>query len=101
MHWGIEYQLDQTDHQRAMARLAIDVGADFVVGAHPHVRQPSELYQGKPIVYSLGNFVFDLMPRPEESQGSVLALTIKGSKLISWKLRTAQIVGNYGEPRWE
>jgi poly-gamma-glutamate capsule biosynthesis protein CapA/YwtB (metallophosphatase superfamily) len=100
-HWGIEYQLDETAHQVAMAHLAIDAGADFVVGAHPHVRQPSEIYKGKPIVYSLGNFVFDLMPGPEESQGSVLALTIQGSKLLHWKLRTARIVGSYGEPRWE
>jgi len=100
-HWGIEYQLEETDHQVAMAHLAVDAGADFVVGAHPHVRQPSETYRGKPIVYSLGNFVFDEMPGPEESQGSVLALTIQGSKLLDWRLRTSRIVGAYGEPRWE
>lgn len=100
-HWGIEYELQETDHQVAMAHLAVDAGADFVVGAHPHVRQPSETYNGKPIVYSLGNFVFDLMPGPEESQGSVLSLTIQGSKLLDWKLRTSRIVGAYGEPQWE
>ncbi len=100
-HWGIEYQLQETDHQVALARLAIDAGADFVVGAHPHVRQPSEIYNGKPIVYSLGNFVFDLMPGPEESQGSVLSLTLQGSQLLDWKLRTSRIIGPYGEPQWE
>jgi poly-gamma-glutamate synthesis protein (capsule biosynthesis protein) len=100
-HWGIEYQLQQTEHQVAMAHAAIDAGADFVVGAHPHVRQPSETYRGKPIVYSLGNFVFDEMPGVEESQGNVLCLTLRGRHLLHWKLRTARIVGPFGEPRWE
>lgn len=36
----------------------IDAGADLVIGSHPHVLQPVEYYNGKPIVYSLGNFVF-------------------------------------------
>jgi len=98
-HWGIEYQTVETDHQREMARLAIDAGADLVVGAHPHVRQPAETYQGKLIVYSLGNFVFDLMPGYEESRGNVLALTVQGGQLLDWKLRTA-VIGAYGEPAW-
>jgi len=98
-HWGIEYQTIETDHQRALAHLAIDAGADLVAGAHPHVRQPAEMYQGKLIVYSLGNFVFDLMPGYEESRGNVLALTIQGGQLLDWKLRTA-VIGAYGEPTW-
>lgn len=98
-HWGVEYQTVETDHQRALARLAIDAGADLVVGAHPHVRQPAETYQGKLIVYSLGNFVFDLMPGYEESRGNVLALTLQGGQLLDWKLRTA-VIGAYGEPAW-
>ena len=100
-HWGIEYVLQENGEQIAMAHAAIDAGADFVVGAHPHVRQPSESYKGKPIVYSLGNFVFDEMPGVEESQGSVLSLTLQGSKLLGWKLRTSRIVGAYGQPQWE
>jgi len=98
-HWGVEYQTIETDHQREMAHLAIDAGADLVVGAHPHVRQPTETYQGKLIVYSLGNFVFDLMPGYEESRGNVLALTVQSGQLLNWKLRTA-IIGAYGEPAW-
>ncbi len=60
-HWGVEYETVETSHQQALARAAIDAGADLVVGAHPHVIQPHEIYQGKPIIYSLGNFVFDEM----------------------------------------
>lgn len=97
-HWGIEYQLAETAHQQAMARLAIDAGADLVVGAHPHVIQPYEMYRGKLIVYSLGNFVFDLMTGVE-GLGNVLALTVQGSRLVSWKLREMQL-GAYGQPSW-
>ncbi len=99
-HWGIEYVTQENDDQIGLAHAAIDAGADFVVGAHPHVRQPSETYRSKPIVYSLGNFVFDEMPGPEESQGSVLSLSLQGSQLLDWKLRTARI-GFSGAPVWE
>lgn len=59
MHWGEEHQPRANDRQRELARLMIDAGADTVVGTHPHVVQDIELYKGKPIVYSLGNFIFD------------------------------------------
>lgn len=97
-HWGIEYQLNQDADQRAMAHLAVDSGADFVVGAHPHVIQPSETYNGKPIVYSLGNFVFDEM-WGDAAVGQVLTLTVQGSTLLDWKLRKSQL-GAYGQPAW-
>jgi Bacterial capsule synthesis protein PGA_cap len=99
-HWGIEYQTLADADQQAMAHLAIDAGADLVVGAHPHVRQPSELYLGKPIIYSLGNFVFDEMPGYEESRGNVLELTLQGTHLLDWKLRGALIDGS-GQPSWD
>lgn len=98
-HWGIEYQPLESDQQQAMARLAIEAGADFVVGAHPHVIQPYEMYHGKPIIYSLGNFVFDMMYSEDVRHGNVLALTIQGSKLLDWRLRTARI-GDFGQPAW-
>ncbi|MGH6645452.1 CapA family protein [Aquabacterium sp.] len=59
MHWGEEHQPRANDRQRELARLMIDAGADAVVGTHPHVVQDTEVYRGKPIVYSLGNFIFD------------------------------------------
>lgn len=98
-HWGIEYHPVESGEQEAMARVAIDAGADFVVGAHPHVIQPSSSYRGKPIVYSLGNFVFDEMYGEAERRGNVLSLTIQGSKLLDWSLRESRI-GDYGAPVW-
>ena len=58
VHWGVEKATIPEDYQRTMGRQYIDAGADLVIGAHPHVLQEIEYYQGKPIVYSLGNFVF-------------------------------------------
>jgi len=97
-HWGIEYQPQETGHQQAMARLAIDAGADVVVGAHPHIIQPYELYNGKLIVYSLGNFVFDGMYEEVVRRGSILTLTLKKNQLLAWKLVTSRI-GDWGEPK--
>ncbi len=58
VHWGIERNTEPEDYQRNMGRQYIDAGADLVVGSHPHVLQEIEYYNGKPIAYSLGNFVF-------------------------------------------
>lgn len=58
-HWGVEYMKRPTERQQALARKCVDAGADLVLGCHPHVLQTVETYKGKPIVYSLGGFVFD------------------------------------------
>lgn len=58
VHWGVERETSPKEYQRAMGRQYIDAGADAVIGSHPHVLQPLEYYNGKPIMYSLGNFVF-------------------------------------------
>jgi poly-gamma-glutamate capsule biosynthesis protein CapA/YwtB (metallophosphatase superfamily) len=57
-HWGKELHGLPEPYQREFAHAAIDAGADCVIGHHPHVLQGFELYRGKPIAYSLGNFAF-------------------------------------------
>jgi poly-gamma-glutamate capsule biosynthesis protein CapA/YwtB (metallophosphatase superfamily) len=59
MHWGQEYETMYSRYQQEIAHTLVDLGADLVVGHHPHVTQPAEFYNGVPIYYSLGNFVFD------------------------------------------
>ena len=58
-HWGIEYQHTPYYGQRELAEIMVDAGADLVVGGHPHVWQGIEMIDGVPVMYSLGNFVFD------------------------------------------
>ena len=57
-HWGTENIGTPTSKQLELGRFAVEQGAGLVLGHHPHVIQPIEVYQGKSIVYSLGNFVF-------------------------------------------
>lgn len=59
VHWGIERNTTPEEYQKNLARQYIDAGADAVIGSHPHVLQGIEFYQGKPVFYSLGNFLFN------------------------------------------
>lgn len=59
-HWGVSEGYGKVvEYQRTMGKAAIDAGADLVVGHHPHMLQGVEVYRGKAIFYSLGNFIFD------------------------------------------
>ena len=64
-------------YMRRMAHLAIDNGAGFVVGSHPHWVQGTEWYQGVPILYSLGNFVFDQEWSLETKQGMFAEIVLR------------------------
>jgi poly-gamma-glutamate capsule biosynthesis protein CapA/YwtB (metallophosphatase superfamily) len=57
-HWGVPYERQPSSADQAKARLAVDYGADVVIGHHPHIVQPAEVYRGRPIFYSVGNFAF-------------------------------------------
>lgn len=59
IHWGVERNTEPEEYQKNLARQYIDAGADAVIGSHPHVLQGIEFYQGNPIFYSLGNFIFN------------------------------------------
>lgn len=58
VHWGIERSEIPEEYQRNLAKGYIDAGADLIVGCHPHILQGFEYYNGVPIVYSLGNYLF-------------------------------------------
>jgi poly-gamma-glutamate synthesis protein (capsule biosynthesis protein) len=93
MHWGWEKETRPTERQKSLARKMIDEGAALVVGGHPHVTQGTEIYKGKPIVYSLGNFVFDGFDYPEAQRGWLLRLTLDRSGVTQWETIAAQIDG--------
>ena len=59
LHMGQEYNSAISDEERELARTMADLGADIIVGHHPHVLKPVEIYNGAVILYSLGNFIFD------------------------------------------
>ena len=74
-HWGTERMYVPTDIQKQFAHLAIDNGADLVLGHHPHVLQPIERYNGKYIVYSLGNFCFGGNKNPVDKDSMIFIQT--------------------------
>jgi poly-gamma-glutamate synthesis protein (capsule biosynthesis protein) len=76
MHWGEEYRHRPTRSQESRARWLIDHGADAVIGAHPHWVQGISSYRGRPIIYSLGNFVFDQDWSVETRRGLTLGMRI-------------------------
>ncbi len=100
MHWGWERESLPTERQRQLARTMIDAGADAVIGGHPHVTQGAEIHRGRPIVYSLGNFVFDGFELPEAKVGWLLRLVVDRGGVVSWETREARMDGE-GTPHPE
>ena len=97
MHWGWEHESLASPRQRQLARLMIDAGADAVVGGHPHVTQDVEQYRGKPIIYSLGNFVFDGFSSPDNNTGWLLRLELDKQGVRAWRTTVAHM-GREGIP---
>jgi poly-gamma-glutamate synthesis protein (capsule biosynthesis protein) len=77
VHWGDENTARVTERQRELARWLIDYGVDVVAGSHSHCLQPLDFYHGRPVIYSLGNLVFDGAPGLESwSRGALLAVAV-------------------------
>lgn len=93
-HWGWEGEKQASADQVRLAHLMIDSGADAVVGGHPHVTQNIENYKGKPIFYSLGNFVFDSFDTVDTTTGWVLEMTIHPDLKITWQIHEAKLDKN-------
>ena len=74
-HWGIERENYPTENQVNLAHSAIDNGADLVLGHHPHVLEGIEVYNGKNIVYSLGNFCFGGNSNPSDKDTMIFQQT--------------------------
>ena len=81
-HWGEEYQTKSHPREQALARALIDVGADIIIGHHPHVVQEIEEYNGGYIVYRLGNFVFDQNFSEDTKRGLTLKITLRNGKIF-------------------
>lgn len=81
IHWGIEYKNTSNKRQQELARQFVDLGVDAVIGAHPHVVQEMEVYNNRPIFYSLGNFVFDQYFSVPTQQGLGVGLVLSDKNI--------------------
>lgn len=75
-HWGKEYEKASSNYIKDLAHGFVDVGADLVIGSHPHVVQDVEEYKGKRIYYSLGNFIFDQYFSAETQRGLAVKVVV-------------------------
>lgn len=98
-HWGNEYTYNPTDRQREVGRMAVDLGADLVVGDHPHWVQAVELYKEKVIAYSHGNFVFDQEWSRETKEGVIGQYDFGENGLVDFGFYPV-IIEDYGQPRF-
>jgi poly-gamma-glutamate synthesis protein (capsule biosynthesis protein) len=85
-HWGTERKAMPNPYQVDLGRMAVDCGADIVWGHHPHVLQGAEIYNGKPIFYSLGNLI-----SPLPAQTALLKLNFDRTDLTSLEWMPASI----------
>ena len=107
-HWGKEYErqpkpdpaVPTPDDPVAIGHLAIDDGADFVVGNHPHWYQGVEVYRGRLITYAHGNYVFDQMWSEETRQGVIGRYTFYDNRLVAAEWKPIRIY-DYGQARFE
>lgn len=76
IHWGVAGNYRPEPWQRQFAKDIIDAGADAVIGSHPHVLQGFEYYRGKPIAYSIGNFLFPSYVRKAKAETGLLSLVL-------------------------
>lgn len=102
LHWGVEESFDILPEQIELAHDLIDSGVDVILGHHPHQFQGMEIYKGKPIFYSLGNFIFD-QNDPENQESFIVNMQFNGTELSAMSaipVRTidkTQVIPVYGD----
>jgi len=94
MHWGWENEPHSSARQQQLAHLMIDAGADLVIGGHPHVTEEVEYFHGKVIIYSVGNFMIDLLDNDAQTVGWVVNLELDKQGVKSWSTSVAHIDAN-------
>jgi poly-gamma-glutamate synthesis protein (capsule biosynthesis protein) len=88
--WGVEYAAAPEEIQRDWAKEFINAGASLVIGNHPHITQPMEIFSDKLIFYALGNFVFD-QEQSFRRESIVVEVNFIGAEIESWQLHPVSI----------
>lgn len=97
VHWGDEYEITHSAEQEALAEQLVAAGADLIIGHHPHVVQDIGVIAGVPVLYSLGNFIFDQYLSQETEQGLLVQLDIKDEPVI--RLYPVTSLGSPSQPQ--
>jgi len=89
-HWGAELSRMPKEYQVDLAHRTIDAGADVIIGHHPHVVQGMEIYRGKLIAYSLGNFIFGSYSE-NVKESMLLEFRYETGKPIQYKIHPIRV----------
>ena len=104
--WGVEYTADPIAFQREIGGIAIEAGASFVMGNHPHWVQAVEHFDGAQgshgalVAYSFGNFVFDQKWSVATTQGMLMELGFTSERLIGYRIRPVVIRAHSSQLPW-
>jgi poly-gamma-glutamate synthesis protein (capsule biosynthesis protein) len=93
-HWGPEDSADPTSYQQHFAQVAVDAGADVVVGNHTHVVQAIQQINGVDVFYGLGNFIFDQTWDLAHQQGVILLLHFSGMEYTGYEIIPTHVDGD-------
>jgi poly-gamma-glutamate synthesis protein (capsule biosynthesis protein) len=93
-HWGPEDTPNPNEYQLHFAQVAVDAGADLVVGNHTHVVQAIQQINGIDVFYGLGNFVFDQTWDLAHQQGVILLITFEGDQYLGYELIPTHVDGD-------
>ena len=91
-HWGVEYTSAPTAKQRAQARALTAAGATVILGSHSHWTGPIELAEERPVLYSMGNLIFDLTRSEETVEGVIVEITFVGARPAQIRLHPTVMV---------
>jgi poly-gamma-glutamate synthesis protein (capsule biosynthesis protein) len=91
-HWGVEYRATPTIKQRAHARALTAAGTTLILGSHSHWAGATELVDGSPVLYSLGNLIFDLTRSEETVEGLIVEVTFVGARPAQIRLHPTVMV---------
>ncbi len=97
VHWGDEYTSTPNTKVKSFAKVLVDLGADAIVGHHPHVVQSIALVDDAPVFYSLGNFIFDQYFSEEVQTGLVIELS-KNEQGLSFSLLPVSSINSRNQP---
>jgi poly-gamma-glutamate capsule biosynthesis protein CapA/YwtB (metallophosphatase superfamily) len=97
--WGVENSPKPEDFQQLWAQEFINAGASLVIGNHPHIIQPMEVYSDKLIFYALGNFIFD-QKFNYQRESIVVEVSFIDGKIDSWQLHPVSINYYTYQPHW-
>jgi poly-gamma-glutamate synthesis protein (capsule biosynthesis protein) len=93
-HWGPEDSPTPNEYELHFAQVAVDAGADLVVGNHTHVVQAVQEIKGTQVFYGLGNFVFDQTWARDHQQGVILRVTFEGKRYVGYEFIPTHVDGN-------